>query len=207
MESLKKLEEICQPDSRTHAFTLLDPNHPGFLRKRTIEDFHRAAESISLHEGVPERIRSHFETARNLIIYSWFYYPFNVTAQLCAYTSVEYALRLKANDRRMPFKRLLQRAVDQGWITDKGFSRPQRRRDAIQRHNEGLPPEFQVPEPPMIREYCDAIAESLPFLRNQLAHGSSLLHEQGALQVRICAELINQLFPPVTASATAASAP
>ena len=47
----------------------------------------------------------------------------------------------------------------------------------------------------MNREHCDALVKALPFLRNELAHGTTMLHEQGALQVRICAELINQLFP------------
>jgi len=50
-------------------------------------------------------------------------------------------------------------------------------------------------EPAMNRSYCDALVKALPFLRNELAHGTTMLHEQGALQVRICAELINQLFP------------
>src|SRR6266446_1007194 len=111
MESLKKLDEICQPDVRQNAFSVLDSKYPGIFRKRTVEDFHRAAESIELHDGVPEEIRNHFQTARNLIIYSWFYYPFNITAELCAYTSVEYALRLRIGDRKTPFAKLLETAV------------------------------------------------------------------------------------------------
>src|SRR6266849_1187329 len=118
MESLKTLVEICQKDPRQDFFTALDANHPGFFRKRTLEDFHRAAESIRLHEGVPEEIRNHFQTARNLIIYSWFYYPFNVTAQLCAYTSAEFALRARSKDRKTPFAVLLKKAVDDAWISD-----------------------------------------------------------------------------------------
>ncbi len=41
-------------------------------------------------------------------------YPFNVTAQLSAFISVEFALRLKAADAKTPFARLLKRAVDAG---------------------------------------------------------------------------------------------
>jgi hypothetical protein len=61
--------------------------------------------------------------------------------------------------------------------------------------NEGMPPDFQTPEPAMVREYSDTLAKVIPSLRNSLAHGTTMLHEQGALHVRICAELINQLFP------------
>jgi len=82
MESLKKLEEICQPDVRQKKFVRLEAS--GTFRHNTLEDFHRAADGIRLHDGVPENIRSLFETARNLIVYSWFYYPFKVTVEVTA---------------------------------------------------------------------------------------------------------------------------
>ncbi len=174
---------------------ILDPSAPGGIRKRTLQDFHHTAESIRLHEGVPEAIRNHFQIARNLILYSWFYYPFNVTAELCAYTSAEYALRLRARDRKTPFAILLKDAVSNGWISDSGFSIPRRKKEALKRFNEGLPEEFQTPVSSLGNEYCDTLRKTIPKLRNWLAHGDSMLHEHGALTVRICAELINQLFP------------
>jgi hypothetical protein len=86
MESLKKLAAVTEPDVRQDFFSALDETSPDFFRKRTLADFHRSAESIQLHPGVPEPIRNHFETARNLIIYSWFYYrraakPFRLALQ------------------------------------------------------------------------------------------------------------------------------
>jgi hypothetical protein len=92
MESLKELNEITEPDPRQRFFVKLTNSG---ARPQTLEDFHRDAESLRLHAGVPNEIRSHFETARNLIIYSWFFYPFNVTAQLSAYISIEFALRTR----------------------------------------------------------------------------------------------------------------
>jgi hypothetical protein len=197
MESLKKFEEICQKDSRQDSFSVLDPNHRGIFRKRTLEDFHRMAASISLHDGVPEEIRSHFATARNLVVYSWFYYPFNVSAQLSAYISVEFALKHRSGKlgSTTSFSRLLKHAVKEGWISDKGFSHPKLRSERIRSMNEAYPPEFRTPEPALIREYCDALVKTMPFLRNDLAHGSSFLWEAGASHVRVCAELVNQLFP------------
>ncbi len=200
MESLKKFEEICQKDPRQDAFSVLDPRHRGIFRKRTVEDFHQTAESISLHDGVPEEIRSHFATARNLIVYSWFYYPFNVAAQLSAYVSVEFALKHRSGKlgRKSSFSQLLKNAVKKGWISDKGFSHPKARLERIRRMNATCPPELRASEPALVREYCDALAKSMPFFRNDLAHGSSFLWEAGASQVRACAELINQLFPHPT---------
>jgi len=194
MESLKPLMEVNEPDVRQKYFVALDLTD-GTTRPFTLEDFHRHAASIELHAGVPEKIRSHFETARNLILYSWFFYPFNVTAELAAYTTVEFALRTKLNDRKSPYKALLKQAVDGGLIKDQGFSVPVRKATAIREHNEGLPADFQIPEPTLLRDYADTLAHTIPYLRNQLAHGTTMLHNHGASTVRICAELINQLFP------------
>ena len=195
MEQIKTLDNVCLPDVRQNCFAVFDAN-TGSMRKQKLEDFHCRAESISLHEGVPEEIRNHFQTARNLIIYSWFYYPFNVTARMSAYISVEFALRIKTGDRKSHFSQLMKMAVNSGWISDKDFSVPMRRLESVQRMNEGAPPEFHVPEPTLEREYCDVLAKSFPSLRNSLAHGSSFLSNDGAFAVRICAELINQLFSP-----------
>ena len=196
MESLKKFDEICQNDPRQDFFCIID-RVDGTTRKRTLQDFHNRADQIRLHDGVPEQIRSHFETARNLIIYSWFFYPFNVTAELCAYTSVEFALKTKngSSSSKISFKKLLQTAVEQKWICDEGFSHVKRRRKNIRDHIESLPPEYRMPQSSMSDEYCKNLTKSLPYLRNELAHGSSMLHEQGAFTVQICADLINQLFP------------
>lgn len=194
MESLKPLSEVTTPDVRQKCFVALDFT-AGNFRPFTLEDFHRHAASIEIHTGVPEKIRSHFETARNLIIDSWFYYPFNVTAELAAYTTVEFALRTKLNDPKTPFKLLLKNAIEAGLITDAGFSIPKSRAECIREDNEGMPPDFQTPEPKLWREYSDALTRSIPYLRNQLAHGTTMLHGNGAGTVRICAELINQLFP------------
>jgi hypothetical protein len=67
MEAFKQFNEIVEADVRQKYFG------------RTLQDFHRRAEQIALHDGVPEGIRNHFQTARHLLIYSWFYYPFHVS--------------------------------------------------------------------------------------------------------------------------------
>jgi hypothetical protein len=85
--------------------------------------------------------------------------------------------------------------VDTGLITDGGFSIPKRRAERVREDNEGLPADFQTPEPALLREYSNVLTHNIPYLRNQLAHGTTMLHHHGASTVRICAELINQLFP------------
>lgn len=41
-----------------------------------------------------------------------------------------------------------------------------------------------------------AIADAMRSLRNDLAHGTNMLHMKGGTVLQVCAELINQLFDP-----------
>jgi hypothetical protein len=195
MESLKKLSEVSEADPRQALFSRIDPSAPDFFRARTLGDVHALAEAITLNSAVPPNIRDHFETARNLIVYSWFYYPFNVTAQLAAYVSVEYALRERMTDRTTNFGPLLTRAVQLGIINDQGFSIPSAQLKRIREWNAELPPEMHLAEPSSLSEYSKAIAADLPRARNSLAHGTTTLHHMGASTVALAAEIINQLFP------------
>jgi hypothetical protein len=199
METLKKFDEICTSDPRHDSFCKINMQ-TGAFGKFCLEDFYKRAGAAQLHDGVPEIIRSHFETARNLIIYSWFYYPFNITAELCAYTSVEFALRIKngPDPQKPPFKWLLQKAVQEKWITDDGFRHIKARKERVREYNQHMPPELQLTQSSLVDEYCQTLTEVFPFLRNGLAHGCSMLHEHGASTVQSCADLINQLFPRPT---------
>lgn len=197
MEELKRLEEIYEPDERQKNLCNLN-KETGEIRKMVLEDYHHMAEGIMLHSGVPEVVRDQFETARNLIVYSWFYYPFNVTAQLQAITCVELALKIKANcgfvskGRPLGLKELLIKAVSEGWITDKGFA--QVREIKIQDTSKI---KFRKLNGEVVSSYCETVIEGLPQIRNYLMHGERLLHSQGADWVDKCAEIINQLFEVV----------
>jgi hypothetical protein len=190
MEHLKPVVALCEPDPRQSGYTTYEPSLRDF-RPITVEDHHSRIREIELHSGVPEEIRSHFETARNLAAFAWFFYPFNVTAQLAAYISVEFALRTRYSvAKHISFKSLVRRAVNEGSVKDTGFSHYQPPPDTSH-----LPPELQgiyVPRPE--NEYVNALVEALPYLRNALAHGVTMLHNQGIGSVRTCADFINQLF-------------
>ena len=193
METLKPLATLLEPDARQPSFSVFDPELRAF-RPFTLEDLYSRVSQIELHSGVPETVRSHFATALNLVAYSWHFYPFNVTAQFMGYVSVEYALRTRYPEKPVaPFKRLVERAVREGLIQDKGFSHY---RDPELNQS---PPELQslMIEPPA-NAYGLALIESIPFLRNSLAHGTSMLHMHGVKSVQMCADFINQLFerPP-----------
>ncbi|MCI0662553.1 MAG: hypothetical protein L0220_15915 [Acidobacteria bacterium] len=194
MEDLKHIDDVCKPDIRQQYLFILDEDL-GQVRPMKVEDYHKAASRIRLHDGVPEDVRNHFATAQNLVVYSWFYYPFNVSAELQALASVEFALKIKAN-ARIPLegsppglKKLLERAIKEGWISDDNFSEIH----AMKTQTSGKL-SFKTLDGELVESYCHMLKETLPKLRNILAHGESILHGQGATYVWICAEIINQLF-------------
>ncbi len=196
MEQLKAFNELTLPDERQSFFTQFDPT-VGDFRPVRAEDTYARVETVRLHAGVPESVRNHFATAQNLIAYSWFYYPFNVTAELMAYVSVEFALTARyPSNTRDSFKALLSRAVREGLVKSSAFSVAQ----AMERERQvrRVPTQEEVPR----ADYAAILVNVIPALRNSLAHGSNSLHMHGASAVRTCAELINQMFPAPTQETT-----
>ena len=190
MEELKPLHELAEPDERQRFFAMVN-KATGESRQLQAKDIHERAKEAALHAGVPEEIRSHFATAQNLVAYSWFYYPFNVAAELQAYVSVEFALRNKyPGNSAQSFKTLLNRAISEGLVRSDGFTYG---RNPVQIE---YPPELGIqPTSASTHDYVQEVAEALRSLRNSLAHGTTTLHMKGGTIVFVCAELINQLFP------------
>ncbi len=174
MERLKTKSQFMKADRRNLHFVIT--TRDAYAKKLSLDDIYKAVKRISLHSGVPEDIRSHFSQAQNLAVYSWFHYPFNVTAQFMAFVSLEYALKLKTG-KEAGLKNLIKEAVNKGWVTDDGF--------AIAKHRSSQSKE----------RYVNVLIESIPNLRNRLAHGTNMLHNNALSSLRICADFINQLFP------------
>lgn len=194
MEEFKRFDEILKPDGRQKFFVLWEKASED--QRLELKDLYEIAEKIRLHEGVPEVIRNHFTTAQNLLVYSWFFYPFNVTAEFLAFVTLEFALKERfalekgsQKGRETMFKGLVKKAVDEGWVKDEGFSHIHNQSKLNSSSDYGIGISSQ-----QVRSYTETLIESLPFIRNELAHGSSTLHPDGAFSVRLCAEFINQLF-------------
>lgn len=194
-ERLRAPKDVCEPDPRQEAFVRVDESG---VRARTLHHHYSAIAELTLRESVPMDVRVHFETSRNLLLYSWFVYRFIAVAELHAYASVEFASRTKYGKKDESLKKLLQRAVADGLIRDEGFKvhqRAVRNGEAYRALMAGIPG-YALPEPEQkdIQEYCKTLVDALPYLRNKLAHGSSMVHPGGYVTLEICADLINQLF-------------
>jgi hypothetical protein len=159
VETLKKLEEVLEPDERNR--NRYDFNHStGEVALTTIESIYSVVEGVRLNDNVPDEVRSQFNVARNLALYSWFVYSFNEIAARQALAALEMAARQKTGDDKTAFKNLL----------DKLFPGRQ------------LAPDR-------------SLAKAVSTIRNELAHGSTMLSGQGLGFVHMCSELINELFP------------
>lgn len=165
----KRLEDLTRMDESHVALAQLTG------RVLDLDRHYRAVASIELSEEVPEDVRGQFNVARNMALYTYFFYDLAPEAQLKTFTVIELALRLRANNPKVKMLRqLLKLAVEEGWIRDSGF-----------RHIEN-----PLPENP----YSRSLIDTLPQLRNESAHGSTNLTPGTVWYLERCADFVNQLF-------------
>lgn len=198
MDTLKPLEEITIADERWTHFVHFNPIDQTF-KPIGLAERYAAIEAITLLDSVPDMVREHFDTAKNLLLYAWFVYRFIPVAELHAYSTVEMALKEQAERESLNIKnlkKLLEVAIQRGWIVDDGFANVRSEHKAMEEEEAwrlqfGLP---STPEEEDAQRYCKVLLDTMPYLRNDLAHGSRTLHPGGVGTLAICADLINQLF-------------
>lgn len=188
-----------------------------------LEERHADVSQFELTLTVPLDIRVHFETAKNLYLYAWFVYWFYPVAEQQALTTLEFGLRTRLamlypelygpNSKWIPkLSKMLETARKDGLISNVGMRATERwamRRardrvsnDATRKLIESgaefieFDPESAVPEP---QDYSDdalsIFIETLPAIRNNYAHGSSMLHPTVLGTFEIVTDLVNQLYP------------
>lgn len=209
-DPLKPLDQICEPDERQASFVA------------TLDDNHQELKNITLNEVVPLDVRQLFETAKNLSLYSWFFYRFHQVAELISFSALEMALRKRylaenpinpqSNQRPPALFQLMQYAKKEGWITNEGLSglyelarhnaEHKKMVEKMKIHDFEKEPSMPIDEPTEEEitealanlDRIQAIAENAHKIRNNLAHGSNMLHPNSISTLRTNAELINQIY-------------
>lgn len=170
MEEFKSLEELTEIDEKHHLMGGVSGSVP------SLEGMHRYLSNEVLNDGVPEEIKGQFNVAKNMALYSYFFYALAPEVHLKTYTVIEHALRIRTNPKKpMMLKALINHAVSQRWIKDSGF-----------RH---------IENPSLDNEWCKSMVDVVPSLRNSKAHGSSMLAGDCLQHISSCADFVNQLFP------------
>lgn len=170
MEEFKTLEELTIMDEKHRLMATV------FGAVPDLEKMHQSLSEERLNEAVPDEIKGQFNVARNMALYTYFFYALAPEVQLKSYSLIEHALKVKANPKkRVMLRNLVRLAVDKGWVSDSGFRH-------IEKTGSG-------------NEWCRSLPDVLADLRNGQAHGSTFLAGDCLHHVRVCADFINQLFP------------
>jgi hypothetical protein len=214
---LREPSAVAIADPRNESRVVLGSD--GF-RSRTLHDHHAGATSVVLHDGVPERIRTQFETAKNFYLYGWFVYRFFPVARSHAHACLELALRerfeqemLAQGERNRAFgpglKKLLKHAVDVGALKSEGFDVMNRKAharaserasiEAIERMKLAGIDELEIGPIEICAEdwdteFLNSLPESMSYVRNHYAHGSTSLDDRVLGVLRLISEIINQIF-------------
>lgn len=170
MEKFKSLEELTEMDEKHRLMGLVCGSIPN------LEGMHIFLSKEVLNEETPDEIKGQFNVAKNMALYSYYFYALAPEVHLKTYSIIEHALRIKANPKKpMMLKALINHAVAQRWISDSGF-----------RH---------IKTSSSDNEWCKSMVETIPSLRNSKAHGSTMLVGDCLHHISSCADFINQLFP------------
>ncbi len=190
-DEFKPIGEISLPDPRQENFAHLASNG---ICKVTLEGYYSTLEKLTLNISVPADVRVSYDTAKNLLLYSWFVYRFRTLAEFQAYATLEYALRmkigLKETQKGWGLGRCFEHALKNGWFKDNGIRQYNRLVDSW-KEQWGSEPIGNLPADQWVRRLKD----SFPPLRNTIAHGRPYLGGGSLLVLEICADLINQLYP------------
>ena len=222
-DALRAPERAILPDSRTLAFARVNVV-TGEVRRLSLSDQHEAVSHFQLNASAPEEVAIHFETAKNLYLYSWFVYRFYPVAEQQVLTTLEFALRSRQPAFVEEYKRknrlghepgltaLLKRAVGDGLIRNEAFA--SRREWALRRAKQRLryeqieklrdtgademlidDSEVVPTEEDLNYDWLGTFLDAIPYFRNNYAHGSSMLHPTVLHSFDVVSGIINQLYP------------
>jgi hypothetical protein len=210
-DDLRPLQALFVPDPRQESSAAVDDS-TGSMRPKTIEDHFGTIEPLVLSSIVPSSTRILWNTARNLYLYSWFIWRFLPVSEFYGYAALENALRQKCDqENSFPKSRnrklvytlasLLKYALSEGWINVESldtYEHIKRARSrtldrALRIMGDEKSAEAWVPDfSPSI--YRAQLESSLPFVRNELAHGASTLSPTVHSSLIQCHDLIQHLF-------------
>jgi hypothetical protein len=218
-DQLRSPERVCEPDSRTHFFVVLEDNGTGKFRRRVIEDQYEAIDCFKLNEAVPDSVAIHFETAKNLYLYAWFVYRFYPVSEQHVLATLEFALRERfpnfvkeqSGKRGFGLWKLLKYAIENGYLKNELFTTREiwAWRRAEIRHSfemsqkmmacgldqiEYSDSDVVVTQEDLDSDWLGTFQDAIPDIRNRHAHGSGDLMPSVRHSFEMVTELINQLY-------------
>jgi hypothetical protein len=182
-EKPRPAQHVYEPDPR-NALTAWVDRSSGVIRPVQANDLYDAVATFVFSPAVPEEVAQHFETVKNVYLYSWFIYRFQPVTEMRSLACLEYALRIRLADeikagklkaKRPGLQKLMRYTIDNQLIKNEGFASWVRAQD---------------PEWDLLR----SLENALPQIRNDYAHGSYNLTPTALGIIELVHEVINQLF-------------
>lgn len=129
-DQLRDPQAALKPNARSDFTVAFRPD--GSVSKMTLLDRHQMIAEYVLVDSVPQTIRVHFETAKNLYLYAWFVYRFYPVAEKQALASLEFALRERLTvwllethgaEVKIPrgLSKLFAKALTENFLTNEGL--------------------------------------------------------------------------------------
>ncbi len=220
MEEFKSLEEVTVVDSRNTLFILRNIV-TGETRPQELKDHYESVSRFTICTSAPENVLSRFNTAKNVLLYTWFVYDFYPVAELQALSALELALRERIGERGLKeirktkksigMQTYIAHATENGWIKNEDFSayhrapmEQARMNYFIQKTEEmrakGLDSiELNYDEIQISKEnttdYLGILVDTVHHIRNIHAHGEPMLYPPSVWTTfELCSEFINALF-------------
>lgn len=224
MEEFKSLDEVTAVDVR-NTFFVLRNRVTGEARPQELNDHYESVNRFTLNRAVPEKIQSRFNTAKNVLLYTWFVYDFYPVAEMQALSALEVALRerigeeglekLKKQKKPLGMRTFIEYAVENKWIKNEDFGAYHRapmeraKKNYLfhkieEMHAKGLDSieidydEVQAPAE-NTTDYLGVLMDTVHKIRNIHAHGETLLYPAAVwMTFEICSDFINALYDDST---------
>jgi hypothetical protein len=211
MEEFKSLDEVTTVDRRNTYFVLHN-RATGETRSQELKDHYESVGTFVLSETVPEEVRSHFNTAKNVLLYTWYVYGFFPVAELQALNALELALKerigegglkvlkkqLKKTGKRPGLQAYIEHAAASKWIKNEDFEAYHRapyeraRQKLLLKKSEemrekGLSSikydEEEIEVPDTnTTDYIGILLDTVNYIRNVHAHGETMLYPASVWQ-------------------------
>jgi len=215
----RSVKDMFKPDVRQEYFAMVH-RETGEKRPRTLEDHYAEVADAKLNPSVPDGILIQYDTARNVHLYAWCAYRLYQVAERQAYATLEMALRMRLGYRENSppkpqpqqkkgkkgkkqkqhqnpptLRPLLNEALAKSLIRKEGFE-----------HYHNLCREDPTRKSELEKDFVQVMIECMAFFRNNLAHGTEMVHPTGGFVIRMCCDIINQLYPIASSPAPVAPA-
>ena len=196
MEEFKRFDTLLDADGRNLHFGGFSDS--GEFARTSLTNHHAIVADVVLHDGVPEDVRSYFNTIKNLCVFGWYVYGFYALCDFLSMTAIELALNIRfpdAANQKLTLRPLLELARQEGLLRDENFEVVQRQREYSARADEDDVTEVQDDQ-----RHVRIVTDTLPRLRNWAAHPthhSVRLPSDARAALQRSAEIINQLFKRV----------